>query len=57
LPQRLRRDGVQYQSEDLSLALVKLEDSGCLVRFQRQMQPLRVSLLLRLAQAPMPSPR
>jgi hypothetical protein len=43
LPQRLRRDGVQYQSEDLSLALVKLEDSGCLVRFQRQMQPQRIT--------------
>jgi hypothetical protein len=43
LPQRLDRDGVRYQPEDLSLALVKLEDSGCLVRFQRQMQPQRIT--------------
>jgi hypothetical protein len=37
------RDGVQYQPEDLSLALAKLEDSGCIVRFQRQMQPPRIT--------------
>jgi hypothetical protein len=43
LPQRLDRDGVRYQPEDLSLALVKLEDSGCLIRFQRQMQPQRIT--------------
>jgi hypothetical protein len=43
LPQRLDRDGVQYQPEDLSLALVKLEDSGCIIRFQRQVQPQRVT--------------
>jgi hypothetical protein len=43
LPQRLERDGVRCQPEDLSLALVKLEDSGCIVRFQRQMQPLRIT--------------
>jgi hypothetical protein len=43
LPQRLDRDGVRYQPEDLSLALVNLEDSGCLVRFQRQMQPQRIT--------------
>jgi hypothetical protein len=43
LPQRLERDGVRCQPEDLSLALVKLEDSGCIVRFQRQMRPLHVT--------------
>jgi hypothetical protein len=42
LPQRLDRDGVEYRPEDLPLALIKLEDSGCVVRGQGQLQPLRV---------------
>jgi len=43
LPERLNRDGVEYRAEDLSVALVRLGDSGCIVRFQRQGQPLRVN--------------
>jgi hypothetical protein len=36
LPQRLQEDGVQYRAEDLQLALVRLEDAGCITRVQRQ---------------------
>jgi hypothetical protein len=43
LPERLERDGVEYRAEDLAAALIKLEDSGCIVRFQQQMQPTRVT--------------
>jgi hypothetical protein len=44
LAERLGRDGVEYRPEDLPLALIKLEDSGCIVRFQRQLQPVRVTI-------------
>src|SRR5512132_2957910 len=36
LPQRQAADGVQYDPKDLPLALIKLEDSGCITRMQRQ---------------------
>jgi hypothetical protein len=36
LPQRLAADGVKYDPNDLPRALIKLEDSGCITRVQRQ---------------------
>jgi hypothetical protein len=39
LPDRLREDGAQFRPQDLSLALVKLEDAGCVSRVQTQLGP------------------
>jgi hypothetical protein len=36
LPQRLATDNVNYDPAQLQLALVRLEDSGCIQRVQRQ---------------------